>query len=319
MKLVKIIVSIFLINALSQTTNAQSFNTARMDSLLDILHENDKFMGSVAVSRKGTLLYANAIGYDDIKTKRKSTVNTKYKIGSITKVFTSVLIFLAIEDQKLKLSDKLNEYFPTIKNSDRITIDHLLSHRSGIHNFTSGSDYSKWSRKAKSRQEMVGIISGYESEFAPDSKADYSNSNYVVLGYVLEEIYQKKYAELVQERIVKPLGLQNTYLGSSIDISNNECYSYNFRSGKSRQNETHASIPFAAGAMASTPIDLNKFIQHLFAGNIISHESIEEMTTIRDSYGRGIFVTPYNQKKGYGHNGGIDGFSSFLGFIEKDS
>ena len=297
---------------------AQQFNPAKLDSLLAVLEAKDKYMGSITVSENGKVIYRKAIGFVEMFSKQKATTATKYRIGSISKMFTSALIFKAIEENKLTLDKTINAYFPLVPNADKITVGNLLNHRSGIYNFTNSGDYMSYYTKPKTEAEMVAIIAKSKSVFEPNSKAEYSNSNYVLLSYILEKIYKKPFAAILAEKIVKPLGLKNTYLGSKTNIHNNECFSYSFTENWNQEKETDMSIPLGAGAVVSNPTDLTVFIESLFAGKIITPKSLEQMKTIQDDYGMGIFEMPFNNKKGYGHTGGIDGFTSVLTYYPED-
>ncbi|MEZ7505013.1 serine hydrolase domain-containing protein [Flavobacterium sp. Arc2] len=271
-------------------------------------------MGSVAVSENGKIIYSNAIGKEDIATNKIATVSTKYRIGSISKMFTSVLVFKAIEEKKLSLTQTIESYFPSVENASKITISNLLNHRSGIYNFTSAPEYNSYSAQPKTAKEMVAIIANGKSVFEPNSKGEYSNSNYVLLSYILEEVYKQPYAALVQTKVVKPLDLKNTYFGGKIDLAKNEGYSYSYTDKWNKETETDISIPMGAGGMVSTPTDLTQFIQALFDGKLISVTSLEQMKTIQEKYGMGIFQIPFYDKTGYGHTGGIDGFGSALSY-----
>lgn len=296
----------------SQIGFAQSLDSAKLDSYFDTLATHDKFMGSVAVSKNGELLYTKPIGYADIENSLKADKNTKYRIGSISKTFTAVLVFKGIEEGKLKLDENLAKFFPSIKNAEKITIDHLLSHRSGIHSFTDDNDYLTWNTEPKSEKEMVAIISKGGSDFEPGTKSDYSNSNYVLLTYILEKSFKKSYSDLLKAYITKPLGLKDTYLGNKIDVSKNESQSYNWVGNWEIEPETDMSIPLGAGAVVSTPVDLVKFGDALFGGKLLKDESLKEMETINDGFGKGLFQFPFGNKAGFGHTGGIDGFTSFF-------
>ncbi|WP_422081888.1 serine hydrolase domain-containing protein [Ulvibacterium sp.] len=297
---------------------AQQIDSVKLDSLFNTLEANDRFMGSLALSHEGQTIYAKAIGYRDIKNTLRPTTDTKYRVGSITKMFTSVLVFKTVEAGKLKLDQTIDTYFPKIKNSDQITIANLLNHRSGIHSFTSRADYQEWETEPKTRAELLEIIRDGGSVFEPNSKAEYSNSNYVLLTFILEDILKKPYSELISEKIALPLGLKNTYVGDSINLNRNEAHSYTYLKDWERKDETHMSIPLGAGALVSTPTDLNMFIHALFSGALISKESLDQMKTISDGYGMGIFPVPFHNKNGYGHNGGIDRFTSVLGYFPED-
>jgi D-alanyl-D-alanine carboxypeptidase len=190
-----------------------------------------------------------------------------------------------------------------------------LNHRSGIHNFTNDEDYLKWNTQQKSQEEMLQIIKKAGSDFKPDSKAEYSNSNYVLLSYILEQVYEKSYSEVLTEKIITPIGLKNTSFGSSINLANNEANSYSYNGEWVKQTETDMSVPMGAGGVISTPSDLTLFADALFSNEIISSTSVAKMKTLNDNYGMGLFQMPFNEKKGLGHTGGIDGFSSVFGYF----
>ncbi|MFN3755088.1 serine hydrolase domain-containing protein [Flavobacterium sp.] len=297
---------------------AQQFNTVKLDSLFTILASKDKYMGSLTVSENGKVIYSKAIGKADILANKTATTATKYRIGSISKMFTSCLIFKAVEENKLTLNKTIDVYFPSVPNANKITIGNLLNHRSGIYNLTNSGEYMSYNTKPKTEAEMVAIIAKSKSVFEPNSKAEYSNSNYVLLSYIIEKVYKKSLKEVLAEKIVKPLGLKNTYLGGRTNIHDNESRSYSFIETWNLETETDMSIPLGAGAVVSTPTDLTIFIENLFAGKIISSKSLEQMKTLQDDYGMGIFEMPFNDKTGYGHTGGIDGFSSVLTYFPEN-
>ncbi len=291
---------------------AQNVDTAKLDKYFDALSANDKFMGSVAISKDGHFVYSKQLGFADVDGKTKPNEDTKYRIGSITKTFTAVLVMKAIEEGKLKLDDKLSIYYPTIKNAENITIENLLNHRSGIANFTDSPDYMNYNTSKKSEKELVDIIAKGGSGFEPDSKGEYSNSNYVLLSFILQKVYKKDYATLLSEKITKPLALKNTYFGKPANISNNEAFSYSFKGKWEKEVETDMSIPMGAGGIVSTPTDLTKFAYALFNGKLVSEKSLSAMKVLKENYGLGIFSVPFYDIKGFGHNGGIDGFSSAM-------
>lgn len=306
----RIFFTTLFIGILCQIGFAQNFDKTKLDNYFNALEANNKFMGSVAVSRNGEIIYSKSIGFLDFENNIKADEDTKYRIGSISKTFTAVLVMKAVEDKKLELNQTIDKYFPTIKNAEKITIQHLLNHRSGIHNFTNDKEYLTWNTQPRTEKEMVGIIAKSGSDFAPDTQSQYSNSNYVLLTYILEKCFKKSYAELLKEYITQPLGLENTYLGGKIDTFKKESKSYRYVETWNTESETDISIPLGAGGIVSTPSDLVKFSSALFEGKLLQKESLEIMTTFKDQYGIGLFQIPFYDKIGYGHTGGIDGFSS---------
>lgn len=306
----KLLVLVMLMGFFLLNNFAQDFDKTKLNNYFDTLETHNKFMGSIAISQNGKIIYQKSIGFADLKNKIQADENSKYRIGSISKTFTSVLILKAVEEEKIDLNQTIDKYFPSIKNANKIKIIHLLYHRSGIFNFTNTKEYLTWNSKAKKEKEMIEIISKTESNFEPDLKAEYSNSNYVLLTYILEKIYRKPYAIILDEYIVKPLNLKNTYLGNKINTKNNECNSYRYEAEWILESETNISIPLGAGGIVSTPSDLVRFSDALFTGKLLQKETLEQMKTLKDNFGMALFEIPFYNKIGYGHTGGIDAFSS---------
>lgn len=306
-----------LIGTLSQIGYAQNFDKAKLDRYFNAL-EKDNFYGSILLTKDGKTLYSKSVGFADVENGQKINENTKFRIGSISKMFTSVIAFKLAEQGKLNLNQTIDKYFPTVKNANKITIDNLLNHHSGIFNFTNDKTYSEWETQPKTEKEMIEIISKYPSAFEPNSKGEYSNTNYVLLSYILQKITKTPYARLVQDYITKPLNLKNTYFGGKINPKNNEAYSYVFTGKMEKDTETDTSILLGAGGMVSTTSDLSVFIKALHEGKLINKTSLEKMKTIKDGYGNGIFQYPYDGKKAYGHTGGIDSFGSIVSYFPED-
>ena len=295
---------------------SQEFDTVKLDQYFDLLEENNKFMGSVAVSQAGELIYTRSVGYCNVTSESKATVASRYRIGSITKTFTAVLVFKAISAGKLSLDQTLDQFFPEVPKSKNITIKQLLGNRSGIHNFTDDPAYATYMTQPKSASEMVEIIVKAGSDFEPDSKFQYSNSNFVLLTYILEKSMGKPYPELLEEFITRPLGLADTYVGEKIGTKANECKSYMYLDKWQEHPETDMSIPVGAGAIVSNPTDIVKFSDALFGGKLLDLEYVEAMKKITDGYGLGLFSFPFHERTSYGHTGGIDGFSSLFGHFD---
>ena len=316
--MIKRILTASLLLIFAQIGFSQNFDKNKLDNYFNALEQNIKFMGSVAISKNGEIIYTKSIGLADVENSLKATEKTKYRIGSISKSFTAVLTLKAVENKKLDLNQTIDKWFPAITNAKKITIKQLLSHRSGIHNFTNDADYLTYNTQPKTEKEMVAIIAKGNSEFEPDSKAEYSNSNYVLLTYILEKTFKKSFSDLLQEHIVKPIGLTSTYVFGRINPSKNECKSYKFTGTWKLETKTDYTIPLGAGAITSTPSDLTKFADALFGGKLLKSESLEIMKTIKDGYGIGLFQIPFYKSIGYGHTGGIDGFSSVYAHFPDD-
>jgi CubicO group peptidase (beta-lactamase class C family) len=215
----------------------------------------------------------------------------------------------------LSLTQTIDKWFPTIDNADKITIEHMLYHRSGLHNHVDEFVNSNWHTQPITENEMIEVIIKGGSDFEPDTKMAYSNPNYILLTYILEKIYEKPFAKILEEKIANPLGLKNTYLGEKINPQKGECNSYTFLNNWVLAPEFAISQGLGAGAMTSTPADLLTFIHALFNGKLISENSLTKMKTIKDHFGMGILQMPFDNKTGFGHTGGIDGFRSVFGYF----
>ncbi|MGB0868299.1 MAG: serine hydrolase domain-containing protein [Flavobacteriales bacterium] len=301
-----------------RSTLSSDLNKFQLDNYFTTLADGNKFMGSIAILKKGELIYSRTIGFADYENNIAANENTKYRIGSTTKTFTAVLTLMAIEEGKLSLDDKLDQFFPNIKNSKTIKIEYLLNHRSGIYSVTSDPDFLDWRTKPKTREEILSIIQSGGSQFKPNSKAYYSNSNYILLTYILEDIYAKEYNSILKEKITIPLKLTNTYLDDAINTADKECKSYRFVSNWEVQPETNISIPQGAGGMVSNPIDIVSFIKALFKGELLKSETLDKMKTIQETVGLGLFETDVNGKQAFEHPGTIDGFKSNYVYIPED-
>lgn len=300
---------------------SQGFDKGKLDKYLDIIEANDKAMFSLAIAKDGNTIYENSIGYASIKDKLKNNSETKFRIGSISKVFTTVMIFQLIEEGKLSLDTKLDKYYPKVKNADRISIANLLNHSSGIFNFTNAPSFSNYMVDPKSKKEIVTLIESLDSDFEPGTSSSYSNSAFVLLGFIVEDITKANYTDQVNKRIINKLGLTRTEYGGKINPTENQAYSFDYFNGIWVRTfvETDMTVPGGAGAMVSRPKDLNVFIRALFEGELVSQKSLDQMKTIEKGYGKGLFLLPFGKRSAYGHGGAIDQFKSNLAYFEEEN
>ena len=297
------------------------FNTPKLDSLVTAVDQHNKIMGVLTLSKKGKILYNRGWGYRTVSGTEKLATNTgtRFRVGSITKTFTAVMILQLIEQGKLQLDTRLSAFYPSLPNAGDITMEHLLSHRSGLYNFTD-SAYMEYHTRPKKKEELLAMFAQHQPSFAPGTSGSYSNTNYVLLGYILEQITGESYAANLKKRITGKLGLKDTYYGNKPDPAKNEASSFSFNGDTwEAVNETDMSIPGGAGALVSTTNDLVKFIEGLFAHKLVKKETLSRMTEMKDGYGLGIFQFPFDEKSCYGHTGGIDEFHSMLGYFPQDS
>ncbi|MBK6264663.1 beta-lactamase family protein [Marivirga sp. S37H4] len=314
----KLLLTLFICS-LASAVSGQHLNTQKMDSLFTVIENENQGMGNIAILKEGELIYSLAYGMSEVESEKKANTETIYRIGSISKTFTATLIMLAVEENGLlKLDDKLSKYYPQFENSDNITIEHLLRHKSGLYNFTNSPDYPTYMTKELGKDELLAIMAEGGSSFPPGEKFEYSNTGYVLLSYILEDVYQKPYAAILKEKIILPLQLKRTAFGEEIETRNNEANSYR-RSGRwEKLPETFMKIPMGAGAITSTATETSIFFHKLLKGDIVSEASLDNMKAMENNFGIGMFNMPFNEKMAIGHNGGIDGFQSVSAYFPEE-
>lgn len=291
----------------------------KIDSLLTYYYANKKFMGAVSIREKNQVVFEKAYGFADIANKLPAANDTKYKIGAITEVFTSAIVFQLIEEKKLKPDTKLAEFFPKIKNADKITISAMLNHKSGIYDLANDVNFDQFKTKLQTRKDVLDRLYGYGPAFVTDSLAQQSSSNYLLLGYIIQDITKKTFKENVTSRIIKRAGLTHTQYFNKINTKKNEALSYTFTDGYwEKEPELHETVLGASGGLQSTPDDLTKFIKALYDGKIVKPESLAEMTKIDNGYGKGLFNFMFAERKFTGHNGSVEGFRSVVGYYPKE-
>ncbi|VAW13847.1 D-alanyl-D-alanine carboxypeptidase-like protein [hydrothermal vent metagenome] len=298
----------------------ETFDRNKMDTFLSILEEENLGMGSVAIFKDGQLDYQKSFGQADIENNISATSQTKYRIASITKSFTASIIMQLIDENSLSLSITLDSFFPELPNSNLITIEHLLRHRSGLFNYTETAYGTEITTQPATQQQLIDLFIENGTIFEPNDQTSYSNTNYVILGFIIESIDQKSYADALRDRITIPLGLTNTYNGGIIETTNNEALSYNPQSNDwILATEVNTTLVKATGSIVSNPLDLNTFYNELFAGNVVSQNSLQSMQDTSQGFGIGLIPIPFFQKMALGHTGLLDGFQSYIMHFPNDN
>src|SRR5581483_8105151 len=197
---------------------AQNLNS-RMDQIVRSYVSKDQFMGSVLVARGSDVLFSQGYGSADLEWNIPNAPSTKFRLGSVTKQFTAASILLLEERGKLSVNDPVKKYLPDAPAAwDKITIFHLLTHTSGIPNFTAFPDYRKLEPFPATAEQLVARFRDKPLEFEPGSKWNYSNSGYVLLGYLIEKISGDSYQKFVSENILTPLGMKDSGYDSNAAI-----------------------------------------------------------------------------------------------------
>jgi CubicO group peptidase (beta-lactamase class C family) len=304
---------------------AQNLDTrpidSRMDQIVQSYVANKQFMGSVLVARGDQVLFSKGYGSANLEWGIPDTPATKFRLGSVTKQFTAASILLLEERGKLKVEDPVKKYLPDAPAAwDKMTIFNVLTHTAGIPNFTSFPEYTKLEPFATTPEKLVALFRDKPLDFEPSERWNYSNSGYVLLGYLIEKISGESYEKFVQENIFTPLGMKDSGYDSNSAVIARRAAGYSpTPNGPVNAGFVHMSIPFAAGALYSTTEDLLRWEQGLFGGKLLSAASLQKMTTpFKNDYAFGLQVHTANGHKVIDHSGGIEGFNTMLAYYPDD-
>ena len=293
-----------------------------MDQIMQSYASAKTFMGTVLVARGGEILLSKGYGMANLEWDIPNSPSTKFRLGSVTKQFTAASILLLEERGKLKVGDPVKKYMPDAPAAwDKVTIFHLLTHTSGIPSFTSFPDYSQTEPFPTTPEKLVARFRDKPLDFQPGEKWDYSNSGYVLLGYLIEKISGQSYEAFVKENIFTPLGMRDSGNDSNSAIIPHRASGYTpSSSGPVNAGFIHMSIPFSAGALYSTTEDLLRWERGLFEGKVLSAASLQKMTTpFKNDYAFALSVrTPTGGHKVIDHGGGIEGFNTHLAYYPED-
>lgn len=296
----------------------------RLDSLFTILDTNQRMMGSITIRKADRVLYERAIGTRDSTSSGwvRSDQETMFRIGSVTKAFTAVLIYRLVDEGRLSLDTRLSQFFPQFAGGDSITVKDLLGHTSGLPDYTQGMD----PMKSLGRSALLGRISAQPLQFQPGTKWRYSNSNHLLLGYIIESVTDSTYEAQLQRKIAGRIGLGRTHSGGPVTPSSNEARAYFFSGGRWERQPDHAiDNAGGAGGITSTTNDLSRFLCALFQGRLISAGSLSELTSgFKDAsgrHGKGLspFAIPGTSKSGFSHDGSIGAHAALVGYVPEDS
>jgi CubicO group peptidase (beta-lactamase class C family) len=307
----------------------------KIDELLNIYHEYNRFNGTVLVAQKGEVIFKKGYGYADIEWGIENEPHMKFRIGSITKQFTSMLIMQLVEAKKIKLDARIIDYLPDFRKDtgDRITIHNLLTHTSGIPNFTNIPGF--WSDSIRvhySLDRLVYELCAGDLEFEPGSTFRYSNSNYIILGAIIENVSGKPYEEMLREKILMPLEMENTGIDNFQRIIEDRAAGYE-RRGNVLINASYIYMQnaYAAGAMYSTVEDLFIWDQALYTNKLLGNKYKKKMFTPflgNYAYGWGVYKVGFADNTGFNnsedsvkliaHSGGITGFTSLIQRFPED-
>ena len=287
----------------------------KIDELLTAYSNQNKLNGAVLVAQKGKIIYQKGFGYRNAEQKIPNDVNSIFQIGSITKQFTAAVIMELQQEGKLSVKDKLSKYFPGFANGDKITIENLLNHTSGVHSYTDDTVVMKNDvTKHYSREQMLKLFTSYSPDFEPGTDWHYSNSGYSLLGYIIEKVEKKPYEKAVRERIFRPLSMTNSGFDFSSLSSPNKTKGYfTLNPNPVPAPIVDSTIAYSAGAIYTTVGDLFKWDRAIYTDKVLKPESWKAVfTPFKNKYGYGWTIDSVYGKLVTAHSGGIHGYSSYI-------
>lgn len=301
--------------------------TRQLDALLTPLLPADQPGAAVLVARNGKAIYRRGFGLADVERKLPMAPEAVFRIGSVTKQFTSALVMRLVDQGRLALADPITKYLPDYPtNGQVITIENLLTHTSGIANYTELPAFHGQMTQALSQERMIDLFKNEPRTFAVGEGWAYSNSGYYLLGVIIEKVTGRSYAENLQQEIFGPLGMTHSGYGTDQPTLPGEAHGYN-RDGDRvvPADPLSMALPFAAGSIVSSVDDLLKWDNGLNAGKVLKPESLKRTFTPfvqkngrSSGYGYGWVMGEYEGHPIQQHNGGINGFVSQVARLPED-
>jgi CubicO group peptidase (beta-lactamase class C family) len=311
----------------SSTTSVEAVQIAsvpasEIDTYLNSLVHIGSFSGSVLIARNGEVLLTKGYGFADREHKISNTPQTKFRLGSITKQFTAMGIIILEAQGKLDVQDAICGYLSECPEAwETITIHHLLTHTSGIPNFTSFTDYQITMATPSPPEETIDRFQDEPLDFQPGERWSYSNSGYILLGHIIERVSSQSYEEFLQENIFTPLQITNTgYDHNQDDLA------VGYKSIFSKADFIDMSIPYSAGGLYSTVEDLYKWDQAFYTKQLLPQDYLDQIfaahVAIPNSdgmaYGYGWMVGLEDGRQIITHGGGIEGFVTNIARYPQD-
>lgn len=305
------------------SVNAQHLET-KIDSLLLTVFKDKNGPGAVfMVAKGGKLIYRKAFGKANVELDVDLTPDNVFQLGSMTKQFTAVAILQLAEQGKLDLKAPIVKYIPDYPAGDKITIHHLLTHTSGIKDFTKMKSLNKIAQQDLSPKELIDFFKNEPVDFAPGEKFEYNNSGYVVLGYIIELVSGETYENYVKKNIFDKAGMKHSRYANDIAIVPKRAYGYRKNDdGYVNKNRISFSIPFSSGSLMSTVDDMVQWQNALNKNILVNASTIKKAFTTYQlnngeafTYGYGWHLKEINGIPIREHGGSIFGFKTMGVYI----
>jgi len=308
-------------------SDGQVIKPGAFDTILNKVFKQDGPGATVLVARKGEVIYKKAFGMADLELAVPMQIDMIFRIGSITKQFTAVAILQLAEQGKLALQDDIKKFIPDYPtNGNTITIEHLLTHTSGIKSYTGMKDFMTIMRKDMKPAEIIDVFKNETMEFAPGTKWNYNNSGYILLGYIIEKVSGKTYEQYVKDHLFTPAGMNNSGYGNENRIIKNRAKGYQGgNDGYENASYLSMTLPYAAGSLISSVEDLWKWNRAVHSYKIVSKASLDKAFTNYKlvnnkptNYGYGWALSKVQGSPTIEHSGGINGFQTDALYMPKE-
>jgi CubicO group peptidase (beta-lactamase class C family) len=323
----KLITAFVLLPFLTHTMNAQMQTKGyekKIDSIIQTEFGNTNEPGGVfLITKNGKSLYRKAFGKANLELNVNMTPDHVFQIGSMTKQFTAIAILMLEQQGKLNVSDPVSKYVKDYPNGDKITIHHLLTHTSGIKDFTKIKSLSTIAQKEMKPEEMVNFFKNETVDFTPGEKFDYNNSGYVVLGYIIELVSGTSYEDFIKKNIFNKAGMIHSYYASDRKVIPQRAYGYHKKEqGFVNKTVISFSVPFSSGSLMSTADDMLKWQQALNQNLLLNSKETQKAfqkyklnSGEEFTYGYGWHLKDINGVPDREHGGSIFGFKSMGVYI----
>jgi CubicO group peptidase (beta-lactamase class C family) len=320
LQLIQLPVLLLLYVCFNTAASAQDIG-AKVDEYMNAGVKLGRFSSAVLVAREGKVIVSKGYGFANYEESMPITPKTKFRLASVTKQFTAMAILILQERGKLKVEDPLCKYVEACPTAwQPITLHHLLTHTAGVPSYTAGSGYRDLKTQHTTVAALIARFKDKPLDFKPGEQFRYSNSGYALLGHTIERVSGKPYGAFLQEAIFGPLKMKDTGYDPTSAVLKQCAQGYERVEGKlSNVDHVALSVSYAAGGVYSTVEDLHRWNQALSLGKLVSEKTWALMTTpFKNNYAYGLIVDEQFGRKQISHDGGIDGFVTFLGHYPKE-
>lgn len=300
---------------------------SQIDALLADVYKPGEPGAAVLVKKQGKIILRKGYGMADLEMGLPMEPDMIFRLGSITKQFTAVAILVLAEQGRLSLEDDITKFLPDYPTQGKaITIEHLLTHTSGIKSYTDMPEWLPLQRKDMTVEDIIDLFKNQPMDFAPGERWKYNNSGYILLGAIIEKVSGKTYEDFLQKHIFAPLSMEHSYYGSASRIIPRRIPGY-AKGNSGFENAPYLSMtqPYAAGSLLSSVDDLATWNEALLAGKLIKRETLERAFRpykLKDGtntgYGYGWFNSDYQGHRFIEHGGGIHGFTTYALAVPED-